>query len=182
MKVLRENVSFDEVQKIFNKEHHTSSTHNWTAERLKNANSVYHGKWSLVELSSREVRSKISLMYHHHRGDNEYGVGIELIPQHGATVTQATKNLLNSIGEYKKENKGCLETIKHHKNSSFDPIFLCREPLKGFEITEHEQMKAPLDNLIHIDGLHRLIAWSIDGRFNFPKKLSRKHVTAYLAG
>ena len=179
MKLLR-TVHFDEVLRVFNEEHSSSSTNDWTRELLVNTNKSHSGKWSLVRFSSQEARSKISLMWHHH-GDAGYGRGIELIPVSGATVSQATSNFLNLSDEYAKENKKCLDTIIHHKYTPFNPVFLSIPLSRDYKIAGHESTTIPGGNYLHLDGLHRLIAWNVAGRFNPLRYLFSKKLTAYVA-
>ena len=89
MKLLR-NVNFSEVLTKFDAENQNSSTYDWARKLLKSVNTYQNGKWSLVQLSYGDARSKITLMNHQH-GDKGYGTGIILVSKSGGSVIQAKK-------------------------------------------------------------------------------------------
>lgn len=65
----------------------------------------------------------------------------------------------------------------------FSPVFLSVEPMKGYGIPEYEKLEYRKDTLVHLDGLHRLIAWAIARRLGLLKYFfSRGKVASFIAG
>lgn len=179
MQALRQ-VKFSEIINSYTRNYGSSSSVKWTIDILNKADTSAKGKWQLVALSPEEASSKITLPWHHH-GDEGHGKGVELIPKSGMTVSQVTTNIVQSMPEYQKNNSRCLANINSLKSLDFNPIILSTKALKGYGLFAYDHIVVPSGNLIHLDGLHRLIAWSIDGRFNYPKCLFNGQIFAYLA-
>ncbi len=174
-----ERVDFSDVLKRFDREHPINQeTNEWARDRLKNANERFGGEWYSVQLSRREVLSGIELVYHH-----DPGSGLVLIPEEGSTVSEAKDKFLKIRLDYSKKNSDCYEKIVKFGSRMFDYVFLCTAPLKGFGVTEHEKLDHTEENLVHIDGLHRLVAWAVKGRLGwFRYNVFSKKIYAFVAG
>jgi Family of unknown function (DUF6309) len=179
MEAIRQ-ANFREIVGFYKKSYGGSSSFKWTMDILKKADASARGKWQLVALTPEEVCSKITLPWHHH-GDEGDGKGVELIPKTGMTVSHVTANIIRLMPEYQRKNSKCLGNINYLKNLDLNPIILSTKALKGYGLFAYDHMEEMSGNLIHLDGLHRLIAWSIDGRFRYPKCLFNGHLFAYLA-
>jgi hypothetical protein len=174
MKIIKDNLSFARVYFSFLKEHSGSqgfSSANW---EIKSANQELK-KWQLIELDLKEIYEDILLVHHHHSMD-----GLELIPPLGNRVMNALDNFKKMAPEYSIHNKDCYNQILSKSNMEFNAVFLSRKPVTT--IPEHQKLIAKSGDLIHLDGLHRLIGWSYAGKFSEMYKSNKQKVTAFVAG
>lgn len=167
---------FSEVLAIFDNEHPIGEgTNNWARKMLNNANNKFCGEWYSTQLSRREVLN-ILLVWHR---DGE----LELISEQGMAVWEVVRRWKEIEDEYKKKNSGCYKKIMKFSRDQFSTVFLAVKPIKGCGSTEHEKLKYQDGSLVHLDGLHRLIAWAIAGKFNlFKYYFGKKKLDAFVAG
>ena len=177
MRILKK-VNFSEVLQAFDKEHAVNKgTNSWARERLGNANDYFGGEWYYIRLSRKEILSGVELIWHH-----DPSSGLKLIPETGLTVAKAKDKFLEIRQSYSRDNSDCYTKIIDFGDSAFNPIFLCTKPLKGFGIAEHEKLLHIEGNLVHIDGLHRLVAWAVAGKINWFRYSFSKKINAFVAG
>lgn len=175
MKILKK-VDFSEVLKDFDKEHpRDRGSNDWAWQRLHDANQKFNGIWHKVRLSRKDVLN-ILLVWHKDKD-------LELIPQTGLSVLEAGERFQTIKDEYREQNKDCYDKIMRFSQDVFSLVFLSAEPIKGFGVPEYEYLQYKSKYLVHLDGLHRLIAWEIAGRFGLLKYyLTREKLEAYVAG
>lgn len=169
-------VSFPEVLEIFDSEHSVNEGSNdWARKKLQEANEKFKGIWWKAELSRREILN--ILLVWHLDGD------LELIPPTGLTVLETKRRFKEIRDEYRAKSKNCYEKIIKFGQDPFSPIFLSTEPLRGYGSAEYERLRYRNNHLVHLDGLHSLIAWAVVGRLNrFKYYFSPQKVNAFIAG
>jgi hypothetical protein len=177
MKIIRK-VEISEVLSSFDKEHQASDgTNSWARTMIENANHKFNGEWHLAELSRREVL-RVLLVWHCDPED-----GLELIPKEGMSVEEVTEHLRKIEDEYRKRNSDCYEKIKKFSKNNFSTLFLSIEPIKGYGVQQYDDLQYRKGSLVHLDGLHRLIAWALAGRLGFLDYLfSKEKINAFIAG
>lgn len=181
MKII-ERVKFIDVLKVFDQEHSTDdksiegNTNSWARQNLHNANSKFQGKWAFAKLSRKDILS-IMLPWHASEGGT-----IELVPadEVGLTVGEAAKKVALA-SDYKSESLKCWERIQYFSGKNYSPVFLSVGTPSSIT-PEYKNMPEPEGRFMHLDGLHRLIAWTIEGRFSLARYLFSKRLTAYIAG
>ncbi len=160
-------VSFSEVKQEFLKQY---PYNNWQKEVslwCLNWTEKHVGNWYKVRLSRDDVLS-ILMPGHAH---SKY----ILIPKKGALLKSVYKRAKKL--EYKSKNPKCVKTIEHFKHSEFSPIFLSTRFKAMGHYKGHVKIKTAL---YHVDGLHRLIAWGLDGRYT-NQYLETHPMCAYVA-
>ncbi|SDG31931.1 hypothetical protein SAMN05421505_103170 [Sinosporangium album] len=164
-------VTFDTVLRHFHEAHprdreHEFNTNDDAEGHLKNADRLL-GTWNRVLFNRHDVLSVI-LPWH----ESEGGEG-PLIPKPGMPVAEAVARVRAQGEEYATLNPVCWAKLQWQATAPFSPLYLSVEPVEG---VDYEEL-AVRRGLIHLDGLHRMIAWELWGR------LSDDHtVEAYLAG
>ncbi|MDB5264571.1 MAG: hypothetical protein JWN64_142 [Parcubacteria group bacterium] len=180
MKVLKQ-IPYSEVSEFFAQEHpiDLDSPHfagnKWGLKHLEWANEVAKGEWSLCELDSKDI---LGIVFSHHAAEE---TGEELVGEKGMTLTDATKKLRNIESEYAKNNPTCWAKMMYWQGKDFSPIFLSTKPTmegKG----RRSLVDPSLGSLFHQDGLHRLLRWNLDGRFEDSRYLDDSKLTAYISG
>jgi len=154
-----------EVLKTFDKYNKISegNTNHWARELVTTANKKFNGQWHLAELT-KEDALKILLPWHNH------GEKVNLVPKTGMTVQAAANYFKKNATEYKKENPKChAKIIMFSEKEITEPLFLSTAPLTGCDKIEHEKLHYTDKSLVHLDGLHRLIAWAINDKFSNSK-------------
>lgn len=87
---------------------------------------------------------------------------IELIPPTGCTLGEALTTLAELEKAYRDASPHCWKTIEALEKSYPSPIFLSTSP-----IGRRDYARVPrTTGLIHLDGLHRLLAWGRSGRLD----------------
>lgn len=109
--------------------------------------------WVLVRLKHQEVLG-IVLPWH------EVG-GIELVPPAGCTLAEALDRLGELERLYRKASPHFWETIEILERADLSPIFLSTSPIES-----EDYARITRTGLIHLDGLHRLLAWGRSGRLD----------------
>ncbi|OGE80970.1 MAG: hypothetical protein A3E98_03095 [Candidatus Doudnabacteria bacterium RIFCSPHIGHO2_12_FULL_48_11] len=159
-------ITFDSILKAFDGQHDVKKGSNsWTRNALIAANNQFNGKWSFNTLNKEQLL-KIVLPYH----TSEHG-GIELVPKSGMTI-EDTINKIKSIPDYNIRNPDCWKKIVYLKQVPMNPVFLSVS-LPSWPDYQ-DIILLPGEHFIHLDGLHRLIAWGLDDRLD--------EVTAFIAG
>jgi len=114
------------------------------------------GKWAAIHLSKARILD-IMLPPHRHGQD-------ELIPRSGLTVGAAMKNA-ESNG-YQSRNPDCWKIIDFHKHRPLSCVFLSACPI---DATDYRELVDWEGHLVHLDGLHRLLAWGLSNRLESEK-------------
>jgi hypothetical protein len=84
-----------------------------------------------------------------------------------------------STTDYQSANPVCWEKIAHWRKDSSSPVFLCTAPVSH---SDYQDLTDYEGHLIHLDGLHRLIAWGLYGKLEPDEYEKRERVIAYVAG
>jgi hypothetical protein len=175
MKMIKDNVDFSKVYYEFFREHIGSHGFAPANREIKSANKELK-KWQLVELDLEEICEKILLVNHRHPSS-----GMELIPAAGMTIPIALENFRNLLTmEYSVNNKDCYDRIVAKSKTEFTTIFLSGKPIST--IPEHQKLLYKPGNLIHLDGLHRLVGWAYAGKFSDAYTTNAKKLIAFIAG
>lgn len=172
MKIIKK-ASFEEVLAVHDKEHSSSASVKWARKALTQADNFLKS-WNLVELDQNDILNSIILMWHKGEVDDDE---INLVPPEGASVIDTLTRFKEIESFYRNKRPGCYAKIMQLKNSPFTPIFLSSVPISSIGDEHSGMTNYKSGNLVHLDGLHRLIAWNIAGRID--KNIS---LTAYLAG
>lgn len=138
---------------------------------INKADEKFAGEWQMVSLSSFEVLN-IFLPHHEHKGS------MKLIPPEGMRVKDVISHWSEINEQYKNTNSSCHEKIVNLQQKPLSTIYLSAKPLDVFE--DYQKMSNTEGSLVHLDGLHRLVAWAIAGRFNDPGL--EDALTAFVAG
>jgi Family of unknown function (DUF6309) len=145
---------------------HEANTNQDTDSALRLADATF-GTWSTIRLSRADIRS-VLLPWHLSEGG-----GRELVPRTGLTVGQAADLLRAHEAEFTAANPVCSAKLTRFHTSPFTSIYLTTRPVPH----DHYADLPTGDGLVHLDGLHRLLAWELAGRLP-----SREELTAYIAG
>ena len=153
-------VDFQEVMGVFRRDNvDTPERNDWPSGALEIANNQFR-TWARVVLYPHELGS-IMLPQHDH--------GVHLIPPAGASVLESLKNL-----DAVDRSSECYRRIQQFVNSRDSAIFLSVAPIDDPRFSDYAGLvQRGYKGLTHLDGLHRLIAWTIEGNRN---------VLAYVAG
>ncbi|WP_329064670.1 DUF6309 family protein [Streptomyces sp. NBC_01429] len=171
MKVL-EAVTFDTVMGHFAQAHpydgQDEANSNDEAEaHIRNAQQLLGGRWHRVLLADTEV---LDVVLPWHLGEDGE---VELIPPAGLTVGEAAARLA-ALGEsYARTNPLCARKLDRQTHAPPTPVFLATAAMPG---PDYARLTVR-EGLIHLDGLHRLLAWRRAGR---PAPGDR--IEAYVAG
>lgn len=171
MNVLRK-ISFIEVLKSFDDlhpviEHKNFEGNKWAREIIKQANVDFQDSWVLAELAVEDV---INIVLPYHPSEDKKDV---LIDERGLRVEEVLSKVKELV-EYSTQNPVCWGKIVYWRTHPFTPLFLSTSPAS----TARQKLLEPsMGKLFHLDGLHRLIGWGLDGRYNEKMKL-----LAYVAG
>ncbi|MBP9749475.1 MAG: hypothetical protein KBD21_01995 [Candidatus Pacebacteria bacterium] len=174
-------VPYADVVTFFEKEHPVdeSSPHfagnKWAMKHLEWANEVAEGQWSLCELDSEDV---LSIVLAHHSAEE---TGEELVGQDGMLVYEVVNKLESAKESYSKNNPTCWKKIMYWHGKDFSPLLLSTKPTKEGK-GRRSLVNSKLGSLFHQDGLHRVLCWGMDGRFNTDVYSGGKKLTAFIAG
>ncbi|MFD9902692.1 DUF6309 family protein [Streptomyces sp. NPDC059063] len=164
-------IPFDEVRARFRRDHpatraHAANTNQSTDSVLRLADATF-GTWSAIRLSRADIRS-VLLPWHLSEGG-----GRELVPRTGLTVGQAADLLRAHEAEFTAANPVCTAKLTLFRTAPITSIYLTTRPVPH----DHYAGLPTDDALVHLDGLHRLLAWELAGRLP-----SREELTACIAG
>ncbi|WP_017588456.1 DUF6309 family protein [Nocardiopsis ganjiahuensis] len=127
-----------------------------------------HGEpWYRVRLSRKDV---LAVVLPWHRGENGE---LELVPPTGATVQETLTRLSAWGDEYPTANPLCWEKLHRHSDTDLSPLILSA----GVVDHPHYADLSDRDSLTHLDGLHRMLAWGLEGRLPRFRRLD-----AYVVG
>lgn len=157
MRVL-EAVRFEAIMELFEKEHpfdpSDQANSNDEAEgHIRNAELEQRGRWHRVLLEGPEVRNVV--LPWHLGEDGE----VELIPRTGLTVAEAVDRLTSLNSSYARTNPLCASKLDRQGTADRLALFLTTRAVRG---RDYESL-AVREGLIHLDGLHRMLAWSMAG-------------------
>jgi hypothetical protein len=171
-------VSAEEVFKIFDQDHliQPDNGNQYARDLLQKADLQFGGVWAQMLLCLEDVL-EILLPPHNHR---EGGGQIELIQASGLTVSAATDKLRGIMSSYQSSNIVCWRKIAYWMNLYPSPVFLSAGPV--ISNSDYQQLTDPDGHLIHLDGLHRLIAWGLAGKLDPDQYDKQQAVEAYVAG
>lgn len=163
-------LSFDDVRALFLRDHpleraHEANTNSDAESLLRLADAVF-GKWWEVRLSREEVRA---VMLPWHLAD---GGRLELVPRSGLTVKDTADMVRERNAEFEAANPVCMAKLARFRNGAGGSVFLSTRAVPHDDYAELPAGSA----LYHLDGLHRLIAWELEGR------LPADGLTAVVAG
>ena len=145
----------------------------WTTRFVNTANAQFSGRWREVELDSATLAS---LWLPPHAGEPCQGDRrAALAPQGGASVANTVRRLRESSENYAGANPCCWGRIAAAMDAPLSPIIVTTQPL---DEDEYRSIDIHHDRRVyHLDGLHRLIGWSLAGRLTPAVR-----VRAFLAG
>lgn len=152
-------VPFDEVLRGFTRDHpldpSDEANSNDEAEgHIRNAELLLPGRWHRVLLEGPEVR-EVVLPWHM----GEYGE-VELIPRTGMSVAAAADRLAKLGTPYARSNPLCASKLDWHSTAGRLPVYLSTRPVPGPDYAS----LTVREGLIHLDGLHRMLAWARTGQ------------------
>jgi hypothetical protein len=164
-------VTFDEVLTAFRLDHPVAREHgnntNQDAENVLFLADKLFSRWSKARLSRAEFRA-VMLPWHLSEGG-----GFELVPRTGRTVGQAADLLRSRAAELAAANPVCTGKMTHFRDSPFTSVYLSTSA-----VTHDHYADLPTgEGLVHLDGLHRLLAWELSGRLALTEGL-----TVFVAG
>lgn len=170
MRVL-ESVSFDHVLQRFRHDHavdreHEANTNGDGESHLFLADALL-GEWTRVLLGPRHLRGVV-LPWHESEGGD-----IALVPKTGLRVADAARRLGAMRSDYSGKSPVCWRKLARVAGAPLSSIFLS---VRAVTSEDYADLYIK-EGLIHLDGLHRMIAWELDG-------LLAEHglVEAYIAG
>lgn len=172
-------VSYSDILEFFTKEHPVDldSPHfagnKWGRLHLDQANKELGGIWSLCELEADDILNIVIPFHAAEQGDSI------LVEESGLIVSDAINKLKNSLPSYAENNPVCWAKIMYWKDKDFSPLFLS---IASATQGRRSHTDPSLGTLFHLDGLHRLMRWGMDGRFESVNYDKGAKLTAYVAG
>ena len=149
-------VSIEKVLKTFYKEHRLERGANkWAVRMLKETDKKFDF-WIEAKLPKKILLNTL-LPYHFH-GE------MMLVPKKGATVKETFEKLKKHRENYRKKCSKCIKTIEFFKDKDIGHIYLSMG--KPNNLYDYPKMKYHKEHLVHLDGLHRLLAILYHGRIN----------------
>lgn len=153
-------IQFEEVLDAFYREHSTELGHdentNSEAERALNLANAQMGEWTKARLRREDILN-VTLPWHISCGGKT-----ELVPKAGLTVGQAVARIASMGEAFARENPVCYQKIQRMARLPFTPLFLSTRAVQKDDYWDLERK----EGLVHIDGLHRMIAWELYGRLS----------------
>ncbi|GLU48637.1 DUF6309 family protein [Nocardiopsis ansamitocini] len=153
-----ERVAFSDVRLDYLNEHpaerdHAGNTNQSGEENLWRAEKLL-GVWWRVRLSRPEVLSVV-LPWHTAEGGE-----FELIPPSGLTVGQVAARVRAFSTDIEKANPVCTAKMRVLGQAPITPVHL-----STLAVDHIDYAGLPCrEGLIHLDGLHRMLAWELTGR------------------
>lgn len=164
-------VEFREVVARFRRDHRLEAAYESNTNQL--AHHYLHlademlATWTRVRLNAAELRTVI-LPWHESEGGE-----IALVPKTGLTVGRAADRLAEIGDRYPRESPVCWGKIERLARGQRTPVFLSTRAIPG---VDYEGLRVK-EGLVHLDGLHRMIAWSLAAATG-----GALEVDAYVAG
>ncbi|MFE2938830.1 DUF6309 family protein [Streptomyces sp. NPDC059255] len=151
-------VTFETVQRRFARAHpleltHEANTNDEAEEHILHAQHTL-GAWQRVVLD-RDDLLRIVLPWHLGEGGER-----ELVPASGLTVGQAVARLRELGDTYARTNPVCARKLDRMTTAPFSALFLSARAVPGVDYAG----LVVREGLIHLDGLHRALAWERAGR------------------
>ncbi|WP_030239538.1 DUF6309 family protein [Streptomyces sp. NRRL S-350] len=164
-------VAYPEVHRAYLRDHPVERTHEANSnpageENLERADRI-PGGWWWVRLARSDVLGVV-LPWHLSEGGR-----LELVPRSGLTVGEAADRIRAGGHAWAAANPVCSAKLRLLRWSPLTPVFLSTAPVDHSDYGD----LAVRAGLIHLDGLHRMLAWELAGRL--PE---RAELGGYLAG
>ncbi|TQF08036.1 hypothetical protein E6W39_00310 [Kitasatospora acidiphila] len=164
-------VAFDRVRLAYLRDHpaeraHPGNSNRDGVENLWRAEQSL-GCWHAVLLSRAEV---LGVVLPWHTGE---GGGYELVPRSGLTVAQTAAKLRARPTAIAAANPVCTAKLAFLADSPLTPVYLSTRAVPHCDYASVR----PHGALVHVDGLHRMLAWELAGRL--PE---HERVEAFIAG
>jgi hypothetical protein len=153
-------VDFQEVKATFVRDNAETPERNaWPLRALEIANTQF-GDWERVLLFPDDL-GNIMLPRHDH--------GVSLVPPSGSSVSEALKKL-----DRLDRSSECYRRIQTFSDPRTSAVFLSVAPINDPHYPDYKGLvDRGYKGLMHLDGLHRLIAWHLENKRTVP---------AYIAG
>ncbi|MFF1903646.1 DUF6309 family protein [Kitasatospora sp. NPDC058218] len=150
--------TFAEVREVYLRNHdaeqaHEANTNQDGEENLQRADELL-GSWWRVRLARTDVLDVV-LPWHLSEGG-----GIELVPRSGLTVRQAVDRIRAGGRTWAEANPVCSTKVGHLKQAPLTPVYLSTLPVSHSDYSD----LLVREGLIHLDGLHRMVAWELARR------------------
>ncbi|MFJ2863185.1 DUF6309 family protein [Kitasatospora sp. NPDC087314] len=164
-------VAYAEVRDAYLRDHPVERTHEANSnqageENLERADRIPGGWWR-VRLSRADVLGVV-LPWHLSEGGAR-----ELVPRSGLTVAEAAERIRSDGPAWSAANPVCAAKLRLLRWAPFTPVYLGTGPVDHSDYTD----LLVREGLIHIDGLHRMLAWELAGRLP-----DRPRLDGFLAG
>jgi hypothetical protein len=164
-------VTFAQVRLAFRRDHpaervHPGNTNREGEENLWRAEQLL-GCWHAVLLCRADVLG-VALPWH-----TSEGGGYELVPHSGLTVEQAAARMRARPAAIGAANPVCTAKLALLADSPLTPVYLSTRAVPH---PDYAGVRAR-DALVHVDGLHRMLAWELAGRLPAGEELE-----AFVAG
>lgn len=164
-------VAYSEVHDAYLRDHpveraHEANSNVYGEENLERADRMPGGWWR-VRLSRADVLGVV-LPWHLSEGGE-----LELVPRTGLTVGEAAARVRSGGAAWTAANPVCAAKLKLLRRAPFTPLFLSSAPV---DHSDYGELSARA-GLIHLDGLHRMLAWELAGRLP-----ARAVLDGYLVG
>ncbi|MFI7287714.1 DUF6309 family protein [Streptomyces anulatus] len=171
MKIL-ETVSYDALMRSFDREHpydpcDEANSNDEAAAHIHDAQRVLGGRWHRVLLEGPEVLDVVLPWHLGEDGD------VELIPPTGLTVAAAAARLAALDATYTHSNPLCAFKLARQTRAPARPLYLSTRAMP----TRDYAALTVREGLVHLDGLHRMLAWHRGGLL-----APGRWVEAYVAG
>ncbi|MFJ3220216.1 DUF6309 family protein [Kitasatospora sp. NPDC086801] len=160
-----------EVHDAYLRDHPVDRTHEANSNRdgeenLERAGRIPGGWWR-VRLSRPDVLGVV-LPWHLSEGGAR-----ELVPRTGLTVAEAAERIRSDEAAWSAANPVCAAKLRLLRWAPFTPVYLSTGAVDHSDYTD----LLVREGLIHIDGLHRMLAWELAGRLP-----DRPRLDGFLAG
>ncbi|WP_316525541.1 DUF6309 family protein [Kitasatospora brasiliensis] len=164
-------VAYPEVHDAYLRDHpleraHEANSNMYGEESLERADRIPGGWWR-IRLSRADVLGVV-LPWHLSEGG-----ALELVPRSGLTVAEAAERIRVGGAAWGAANPVCAAKLRLLGQAPFTPVFLSTAPIDHSDYGDLEVRSG----LIHVDGLHRMLAWELSGRLPEGARLD-----GYLAG
>ncbi|MEV3869926.1 DUF6309 family protein [Streptomyces sp. NPDC049906] len=164
-------VDFSDVRRAYARDHplertHEANTNADGVQALALADQDLHDWWH-VRLSRADVL-RVVLPWHLSEGGAR-----ELVPRSGLTVAQAAERIRDGGADWTADNPVCAHKLVLMERAPLTPIYLSTRAIAH---SDYSDLKVR-EGLIHIDGLHRMLAWELAGRL-----ADRPELDCFLAG
>ncbi|MFE7528970.1 DUF6309 family protein [Kitasatospora sp. NPDC057542] len=164
-------VAYPEVHAAYLRDHpveraHEANSNVYGEESLERAGRI-PGGWRRIRLSRADVLGVV-LPWHLSEGGE-----LELVPRSGLTVAEAAERVRAGGAAWTAANPVCAAKLRLLRWAPFTPVYLSTAPIGH---PDYGDLKVR-SGLIHLDGLHRMLAWELAGRL--PE---RALLDGYLAG